>query len=156
MCKFYINFFICFLIFFVTECFLTGEMYLCETSMSRPYTFTFANDVYMAVNLDPTVYGLFTNATEYVHQARTEIGLYKIINNTPVLMRRIANPTGLHYYAMCETPPLIPDGSTAPLYKQDSIYMTFSEDRRRLYHRAFGNVSFVDITALFANNDRLG
>lgn len=55
-----------------------------------------------------------------------------------------------------ETPPMYAESSSAgPMYAQGAIYLAFSEDRRHLYRRQIAQVSFADVTALFADNGRI-
>ena len=41
-------------------------------------------------------------------------------------------------------------------HEHGAIYIAFSEDRRHLYRRQIAQVSFADVTALFADNGRIG
>ena len=114
-----------------------GSFNECKNVQSKPDTFTFRNDVYMAVNVYPSVYGNQFNYDPYT--VRQEINIYKIVNNKPEFFRKVYNPDGINYFSFCEAP-------------NGRIYLSFSEDRRHLYKRLFSNVSFVDATDLFKEN----
>lgn len=125
--------------------------------LSKPDCFIFDNNVYMAVNVDPSVYGALTSPEQYMTDARQEIIIYKVVNDVPKFFKRVCNPTGLQYFSFMETPPMYAESSsTAPMYAQGAIYIAFSEDRRHLYRRQIAQVSFADVTALFADNGRIG
>lgn len=124
--------------------------------LSKPDVFTFGNNVYMALNIDPSIYGELTNYNNYYLDARQEIAIYKVVNGVPKLFRRVNNPTGIDYFAFTETPPMYATQSSAnPMYAQGAIYIAFSEDKRHLYRRQIAQVSFADVTALFADFGRI-
>ncbi len=111
-----------------------GRFDECRNVLSKPDTFVFGEDVYMAVNVYPSVYG---NRFEYdPYIVRQEINIYKIVGGNPVFFRKIYNPDGINYFSFQEA-------------SNGRIYLGFSEDRRHLYKRLFSNVSFVDATDLF-------
>lgn len=112
---------------------------------SRPYTFMFHTDVYMAVNVSPTIYGAFTGATYITTDARDEVNIYKMVNDEPKLFRKVNNPEGINYHTWTPSP------IVGSMYAQQSIYSAYSEDRRHLFRRQFGNVSVADVTALFTD-----
>lgn len=101
--------------------------------------FTYRNDVYMAVNVYPSVYG--TNYKLDPYTIRQEINIYKIANGIPYFFNKVYNPNGINYFSFCEA-------------NNCKIYMSFSEGRRHLYKRLFSNISFAGVTGLF-NNYRL-
>ena len=123
---------------------------------SRPYTFIFNNNIYMVINMTPSVYGSITNTYYNVDDMRTEVNIYKIVNDVPVFMRRVCNPTGLNYHCWEEIPPYTAPNNTSPMTAYGGVYCAFSEDRRLLFRRMFSQVSFGDVTALFADNRRIG
>jgi len=125
--------------------------------LSKPDCFIFDDNVYMAVNVDPSVYGGVGYPKQYMTDARQEIIIYKIVNDVPKFFKRVCNPTGLQYFSFMETPPMYAESSSAgPMDAQGAIYLAFSEDRRHLYRRQIAQVSFADVTALFADNGRIG
>ena len=111
-----------------------GRFEECRNVLSKPDVFTYRNDVYMAVNVYPSIYG--TNYKLDPYTIRQEINIYKIVNGKPEFFRKIYNPDGINYFSFCESP-------------EGKLYMAFSEDRRHLYKRLFSNISFVDVTELF-------
>lgn len=111
-----------------------GSFSECRNVQSKPDTFTFGNDVYMAVNVYPSIYR--DNMIFDPYTIRQEINIYKIINGSPELLRKIYNPDGINYFSFQEA-------------SNGRVYLTFSEDRRHLYKRLFSNVSFVDATDFF-------
>lgn len=114
---------------------------------SKPNTFTFNGDVYMAVNIDPEVFGPNNNYTDYSLIARQQIAMYKVVDGVPKFFRKVNNPTGINYFSFCE--------AESSISGQGTVYIAFCEDRRHLYRRQFANVSFADMTALFVNNGRI-
>ena len=116
---------------------------------SRPYVFMFHTDVFMAVNFMPTWYGNFTGATRLTLDAREQVNIYKMVDDEPVLFRTVNNPEGINYHAWTPSP------IVGTMYAQQSIYCAYSEDRRHLFRRQFGNVSVADVTALFVDFDKL-
>lgn len=124
--------------------------------LSKPDCFTFDNDVYMAINIDPSIFGNALNVVSYKHDARNQIAIYKIVDNTPILFRVVCNPTGLQYFSFMETPTEMVGTPPLPVYEHGAIYIAFSEDRRHLYRRQIAQVSFADVTALFADFGRIG
>ena len=125
--------------------------------LSKPDCFIFDDRVYMAVNVDPSVYGGIGYPKQYMTDARQEIIIYKIVNDVPKFFKRVCNPTGLQYFSFMETPPMYAESSSAgPMDAQGAIYLAFSEDRRHLYRRQIAQVSFADVTALFADSGRIG
>jgi hypothetical protein len=115
--------------------------------VSKPNTFLFNGDVYMAVNSDPEVFGPNNNYTVYTTIARQQIAMYKVVDGVPKFFRKVNNPTGFNYFSFCE--------AESEISGQGSIFVAFCEDRRHLYRRQFANVSFADVTALFVNNGRI-
>ena len=113
-----------------------GRFEECKNVLSKPDTFIFGNDVYMAVNVYPSVYGNRLNLNHFT--VRQEINIYKIVNNKPEFFRKVYNPDGINYFSFCEA-------------QNGRIYIAFSEDRRHLYKRLFSNVSFADVTEIFYN-----
>lgn len=111
-----------------------GHFEECRNVLSKPDTFTFGKDVFMAVNVYPSVYG--TNYTLDPYSIRQEINIYKIVKGKPEFFRKVYNPDGINYFSFCES-------------SNGRIYLGFSEDRRHLYKRMFSNMSFVDVTELF-------
>lgn len=124
--------------------------------LSKPDCFTFDNNVYMAINIDPSIFGNALNVVSYKHDARNQIAIYKIVDNIPILFRVVCNPTGLQYFSFMETPTEMVGTPPLPVYEHGAIYIAFSEDRRHLYRRQIAQVSFADVTALFADNGRIG
>ena len=121
----------------------------------KPDVFTFENGVYMAVNIVP--YKGIPYYSNFSDIARSEIAIYKIVNGVPKLLIKVCNPTGINYFSFMETPLVYADNAkTQPIVAQGAIYIAFSEDRRHLYRRQFAQVSFADVTALFADNGRIG
>lgn len=130
----------------------SGSFSVDPNLLSKPDVFTFRSGVFMAVNVDPSVFGEILGYNSYGLDARSEIAIYEIVNNAPVFFRRVCNPTGINYFSFCETPPMYAtSSSTTPMRAQGAIYMGFSEDRRHLYRRQIAQMSFVDATPLFAN-----
>jgi hypothetical protein len=128
----------------------TGDVY------SKPDCFTFGYGVYMAVNVDPTVFGPLLYPMSYTTDARQEIVIYKVVGGVPKYFRRLCNPTGINYFSFMESNPIYAQqSSTVPMYAQSSIYIGFSEDRRHIYRRQIAQMSFADVTALFADNGRV-
>lgn len=84
------------------------------------------------------------------------IYIYKIVDNTPILFRVVCNPTGLQYFSFMETPTEMVGTPPLPVYEHGTIYIAFSEDKRHLYRRQIAQVSFADVTALFADFGRIG
>ena len=123
--------------------------------VSRPYTFIFNKNVYMAINMPPTTFGHVINVNSNDTDTRTEVNIYKIVNDAPVFMRKVCNPTGLNYHCWEEVPPYTASGKTSPMTGYGAVYCAFSEDRRLLFRRMFSQVSFGDVTALFADNGRI-
>ena len=113
-----------------------GRFDECRNVLSKPDTFFFDKDIYMAVNVYPSVYGNQLNLSPST--VRQEINIYKIVNNKPEFFRKVYNPDGINYFSFCES-------------QNGRIYMAFSEDRRHLYKRLFSNVSFADVTEIFYN-----
>lgn len=109
----------------------------CKKVLSKPDTFTFGQDVYMAVNVLPSVYGDLNNYDHFT--VRQEINIYKIVDGSPVSFRKIYNPDGINYFSFCES-------------LEGKLYMAFSEDRRHLFRRQFSNISFANLTDLFVDN----
>lgn len=134
----------------------SGQFPVSKELLSKPDCFEFDDNVYMACNIDPFAYGELLYYSNYSHDSRQEIAIYKVVNGVPKFFRRVNNPTGLNYYSFMETPPMYAtESSTTPMYAQGAIYVAFSEDRRHLYRRQFAQVSFADATALFADNGRI-
>ena len=134
----------------------SGKFPTSNDMRSKPDVFTFDNNVYMAVNVDPSVYGDLTAYQAYYVDARQEIAIYKVVDGVPKFFRRVNNPTGIDYFSFMETPPMYAtQSSVKPMYAQGAIYVAFSEDRRHLYRRQLAQVSFADVTALFADFGRI-
>lgn len=114
-----------------------GRFDECRNVLSKPDTFIFGNDIYMAVNVYPSVYGNRLNLNPST--VRQEINIYKIVNNKPEFFRKVYNPDGINYFSFQEA-------------ANGRIYLAFSEDRRHLYKRLFSNVSFVDATDFFKDS----
>ena len=57
-----------------------GSFNECKNVQSKPDTFTFRNDVYMAVNVYPSIYGNHFNYDPYT--VRQEINIYKMGNKS--------------------------------------------------------------------------
>lgn len=124
--------------------------------LSKPDVFTFNGNVYMAVNVNPSVYGEMSGVKVYTADARSQIAIYKVIGNTIKLFRQVCNPTGINYFSFMEINENYPaEVSQAPVIGQGSIYIAFSEDRRHFYRRQLAQISFADVTALFADFDRI-
>lgn len=137
----------------LSPCSLSGNT---NELLSKPDTFMFDNEVYIAINVAPSIYGKISNVYSYKHDGRSQIAIYKIVNNTPILFRTVCNPTGLQYFSFMETPPMYDtQHSTGPIFAQGAIYCAFSEDKRHLYRRQIAQVSFADVTALFADFGRI-
>ena len=133
-----------------------GAFPVSKDLLSKPDTFTFGNGVYMAVNVDPSAYGGVVGYNSLYLDARDEIAIYKIVDGAPKFFRRISNPTGIQYFSFMETPPeYATSSSTTPMRYHGAIYLAFSEDRRHLYRRQIGQMSFVDATALFVDSNRI-
>ena len=111
-----------------------GRFDECRNVLSKPDTFIFGKDIYMAVNVYPSIYGNQLNHDPYT--VRQEINIYKIVNNKPEFFRKVYNPDGINYFSFQES-------------TNGRIYLAFSEDRRHLYRRLFSNVSLVDATEFF-------
>ncbi len=111
-----------------------GRFDECRNVLSKPDTFMFGQNVYMAVNVYPSVYGSNYRLDPYT--VRQEINIYKIVNGIPEFYRKVYNPDGINYFSFQEA-------------SNGRIYLAFSEDRRHLYKRLFSNVSFVDATDFF-------
>jgi hypothetical protein len=134
----------------------SGKFPVSKELLTKPDCFEFDNNIYMACNIDPSVYGDLLYYDSYYKDARQEIAIYKVVNGVPKFFRRVNNPTGLNYYSFMETPPMYAtQSSTTPMYAQGAIYVAFSEDRRHLFRRQFAQVSFADVTALFADFSRI-
>lgn len=124
--------------------------------LSKPDVFTFNGNVYMAVNVNPSVYGYASGAKVYTTDARFQIAIYKVIGNTIKLFRQVCNPTGINYFSFMEINENYPaEVAQAPVIGQCSIYIAFSEDRRHFYRRQLAQISFADVTALFADFGRI-
>lgn len=111
-----------------------GHFDECRNVLSKPDTFVFGQDVYMAVNVYPSVYGNRLGYNPYT--VRQEVNIYKIINGRPEFFHRIYNADGINYFCFQEA-------------SNGKIYLAYSEDRRHLYRRLFSNISFADVTDLF-------
>lgn len=123
--------------------------------VSRPHTFIFNRAVYMVVNTSPTIYGTIINMVSFELDTRTEVSIYKMVNDVPEFMRRVSNPTGINYHYWEEIPPYTAPNKTSPMMGYGAVYCAFSEDRRLLFRRMFSQVSFGDVTALFADYNRI-
>ena len=132
-----------------------GEVAGTKEIASKPDCFIFNNEVYMAANVNPSVFGEISKYDYYTTDARSEIAIYKIVDGIPVFFKRVCNPTGIDYFSFMEINPICASGQTLPIVAQNSIYVAFSEDRRHLYRRQIAQVSFADVTALFADNGRI-
>lgn len=134
----------------------SGVFPVSKDLLSKPDCFSFDNSVFMAVNVDPSVYLRAQNYNRFYLDSRQEINIYRLIGGTPKFFRKVNNPTGLQYYSFMETPPMYATAqSTSPMWQQGAIYVAFSEDRRHLYRRQIAQVSFADVTALFAEFGRI-
>lgn len=133
-----------------------GDFPLTKELLSKPDCFTFDNEVYMAVNVDPSVYGALLYSQSYYLDARQQIAIFKVVDGVPTLFRTVNNPTGINYFSFVETPPKYATPSSPnPMYAQGAIYLAFSEDKRHLYRRQIAQVSFADVTALFVDFGRV-
>jgi hypothetical protein len=145
-------------IYDVTNSTILGEGVFPGTKgiLSKPDVFTFNGNVYMAVNVNPSVYGEVGPVNSYTRDARSQIAIYKVIGNTIKLFRQVCNPTGINYFSFMEINENYPaEVSQAPVIGQGSIYVAFGEDRRHFYRRQLAQISFADVTALFADFGRV-
>ncbi len=101
----------------------------------------FKNVPYMAI----APYALYFGTTGSAAHDRQELMIYKFVDNLPKEVTRLCNANGINY---CDIIEHITDGSKTS--NRNRLYMTFSEDRRKIYtgspYRQFSNLATIDIT----------
>lgn len=113
--------------------------------LSRPMTFLYKNEVYMIINTKPAYYGN-TSVPTFDLANRQEVSIFKVVNNIPYLIGKMTNPNGInyHYELPFRGTPYEPYGD---FIGEESLYMFFSEDRRKIWQvRQFSDIAFCNIT----------